>query len=56
VLEDPKLAAELRNISPSDGDDIRSKIHETVENRMRELRESSVEVAVEEKTVLLPYP
>jgi tryptophan 2,3-dioxygenase len=56
VLEDPKLAAELRNISPSDGDDIRSKIHETVETRMKELKESSVEVAVEEKTVLLPYP
>jgi hypothetical protein len=57
VLGDSKLAEELKNISLSDGDDVRSKIHETVENRMRELRESSVEVAVEENsTVVLPYP
>jgi len=57
ILGDSKLAEELRNISPSDSDDVRSKIHETVENRMRELRQSSAEVAVDENSiVLLPYP
>jgi tryptophan 2,3-dioxygenase len=57
ILGDSKLAEELKRISPSDGDDIRAKIHETVENRVRELRESSAEISVDESAVvLLPYP
>ena len=56
ILGDSKLAEELERISPSNSDDIRAKIHETVENRVRELRESSVEISVDENAVvLLPY-
>lgn len=57
ILGDSKLAEELERISPSNSDDIRAKIHETVENRVRELRESSAEISVDENAVvLLPYP
>jgi hypothetical protein len=57
ILGDSKLAEELERISPSNSDDIRTKIHETVENRMRELKESSAQVSVNENAVvLLPYP
>jgi hypothetical protein len=57
ILGDSKLAEELEKISPSDNDDIRAKIHETVENRMRELKESSAQISVDENAVmLLPYP
>lgn len=57
ILGDSKLAEELGRISTSNSDDIRAKIHETVENRVRELRESSAEISVvENSAVLLPYP
>jgi hypothetical protein len=57
VLGDSKLAEELGNISPLNSEDIRTKIHETVENRVRELRQASAEISVEENpAVLLPYP
>jgi len=57
ILGDSKLAEELERISPLNSDDIRANIHETVENRVRELRESSAEISVEENSVvLLPYP
>jgi hypothetical protein len=57
ILGDSKLAEELERISPSNSDDVRAKIHETVENRMRELKESSAQVSVDENAVvLLPYP
>ncbi|HYB67935.1 MAG TPA: DUF5752 family protein [Candidatus Acidoferrales bacterium] len=57
ILGDSKLAEELERISPSNSDDVRTKIHETVENRMRELKESSAQVSVDENAVvLLPYP
>jgi hypothetical protein len=57
ILGDSKLAEELERISPSNSVDIRTKIHETVENRMRELKESSAQVSVNENAVmLLPYP
>jgi hypothetical protein len=57
ILGDSKLAEELERISPSNGDDIRAKIHETVENRVRELNQSSTEISVDQNAVvLLPYP
>jgi hypothetical protein len=57
ILGDSKLADDLGRISTSNSDDIRAKIHETVENRVRELRESSTEISVVENAVaLLPYP
>ena len=57
ILGDSKLAEELARISPSNSDDIRGKIHETVENRVRELREPSAQISVAENSVvLLPYP
>jgi hypothetical protein len=57
ILGDSKLAEELGEISPSNSNDIRAKIHETVENRLRELRESSAQISVAENAlVLLPYP
>ena len=57
ILGDSKLAEELARISPSNGDDIRAKINETVENRVRELKESSAQISVNENAVvLLPYP
>jgi hypothetical protein len=57
ILGDSKLAEELARISSSNGDDIRAKINETVENRVRELKESSAQISVNENAVvLLPYP
>jgi hypothetical protein len=57
ILGDSKLAEELERISASNSDDIRAKIHETVENRMRELKESSAQISVDENAVMvLPYP
>jgi hypothetical protein len=57
ILGDSKLAEELERISPSNSDDIRAKIHETVENRMKELKESSAQISADENAViLLPYP
>jgi hypothetical protein len=57
ILGDSKLAEELERISPSPSDDIRGKIQETVENRVRELRESSAQISADENAViLLPYP
>ena len=57
ILGDSKLAEELERISPSNSDDVRARIHETVENRVRELKESSTQISVSENAVvLLPYP
>jgi hypothetical protein len=55
ILGDSKLARELAGISSSNTDDVRTKIHETVENRLRELRDTSAVIATEESAlVLLP--
>jgi len=57
ILGDSQLAEELEKISPSYGDEVRAKIHETVENRVRELRQSPADISVDENAVvLLPYP
>jgi hypothetical protein len=55
ILGDSKLAEELGTISSSNSDDTRMSIYKAVEDRIKELRESSVAVLVEENsTVLLP--
>jgi hypothetical protein len=55
ILGDSELARELGQISSSRSDDIRMKIQETVENRIRELKGSPTAVMVaENSTVLLP--
>jgi predicted lactoylglutathione lyase len=55
TLGDSKLAGKLRMISSSNRDDVRMNIHRTVENRIKELRESSCALLVaENSTVLLP--
>jgi predicted lactoylglutathione lyase len=55
TLGDSKLAGKLGMISSSNRDDVRMNIHRTVENRIKELRESSCALLVaENSTVLLP--
>jgi len=55
ILGDSKLARELGNISTSNSDEIRMRIHETVENRIKEIKESSATILVDESSaVLLP--
>jgi hypothetical protein len=55
VLGDSKLAEKLKRISSSDNNDIRMSICKTVENRIKELRISSVAMLIgENSTVLLP--
>jgi predicted lactoylglutathione lyase len=55
TLGDSKLAGKLKMISSSNRDDVRMNIHRTVENRIKELRESSCALLVaENSTVLLP--
>jgi predicted lactoylglutathione lyase len=55
ILGDSKLAEELGRISSSNYDDVRMSIYKTVENRINQLRESSVSIQVEEnRAVQLP--
>lgn len=55
ILGDSELARKLGEISSSKSNDIRMKIQETVENRIRELKGSPTAVMVaENSTVLLP--
>jgi hypothetical protein len=58
TLGDSKLAKELGTISPSEGDDIRASISETVGNRIKELTESCVTVQVNDSStdVLPAFP
>jgi hypothetical protein len=44
ILGDSKLAGELGRISSSNYDDVRMSIYKTVENRLNQLRESSVSI------------
>lgn len=46
ILGDSKLAGELGRISSSNCDDVRMSIYKTVENRIKQLRESSVSIQV----------
>ena len=55
ILGDSKLATELGKASSSNKEDIRTSICRTIENRIKELRESSAAQLVDEdSTVLLP--
>jgi len=55
TLGDSKLSGELGGIIASDSDGVRTSICKTVENRIKELRESSAAQLVDEdSTVLLP--
>jgi hypothetical protein len=57
TLGDAKLAKRLASISPSGDDDARMRLYKATENRLKELKEPSVTVAVQvdtNSTVLLP--
>lgn len=57
ILGDSKLAAKLEGISPSnsDSDDVRMNIYKTIENRINELKESSVQIrVVDNSAVVIP--
>lgn len=53
ILGDSKLAGKLERISPSNGDDIRMSIYRTVEKRIKELKEASVEIHVDDSLAVL---
>jgi hypothetical protein len=53
ILGDSKLAGKLERISPSNGDDIRMSIYRTVEKRIKELKETSVEIHVDDSLAVL---
>lgn len=48
ILGDSKLARKMDRIPPSHDDDFRTKIHATVENRIKELRGTSLTLLVNE--------
>ena len=48
TLGDSKLARKMDGIPPLHDDDLRTKIHATVENRIKELRETSLTLLVNE--------
>ena len=53
ILGDSKLARKLKRISSLDSDDIRTKICENVENRIKELTKSPTALMVEETSAVL---
>jgi len=48
ILGDSKLARKMDRIPPSHDDDLRTKIHATVENRIKELRGAPLTLLVNE--------
>jgi hypothetical protein len=56
ILGDSELAGKLGRISSSNGDDIRLSIYRTVENRINELRESLVQIHVDDSPAILVTP
>ena len=48
ILGDSKLARKMDGIPPSHDDDLRTKIHATVENRIKELRGAPLTLLVNE--------
>jgi hypothetical protein len=48
ILGDSKLARKIGRISPSCDEELRTKIHATVENRISELRDASLKLMVSE--------
>lgn len=53
TLGDYSLAGELNRISSTENDEIRMNIYKTVENRVRELRESSPEILFDANSTVL---
>ncbi|NWG10691.1 hypothetical protein HXY33_02920 [Candidatus Bathyarchaeota archaeon] len=53
ILGDSKLAKKLGSISPTNSDGVRTNIYRIVENRIRELRESSAEIHVDANAAVL---
>lgn len=53
ILGDSELAEKLGRISSTSNDDIRMNILKAVENRIRELRESSLEVQVDDASAVI---
>jgi hypothetical protein len=54
TLGDPKLATRIERIVPSPDDDLRKKIHSTIENRIKELSGESVALVVNEDLIVAP--
>jgi len=48
ILGDSKLARKIGRIPPSYDEELRTKIHATVENRIKELRDASLTLLVSE--------
>lgn len=53
ILGDSKLARKLGSISPANSDDIRTNVYRIVESRIKELKESSAEIHVNENVAVL---
>jgi hypothetical protein len=57
ILGDSKLARKIGRISPSCDEELRTKIHATIENRIKELRDASLTLLVSEDLVVVsPSP
>lgn len=54
TLGDSKLARRIGRIVPSNNDDLRKKIHSTIENRIKELSGESVTLLVNEDLIVAP--
>lgn len=54
TIGDSKLAEKLGRISSSNDDNVRMSIFKTVENRIKELRESSLAISVEDNRTVVP--
>jgi len=54
TLGDSKLARKLEKITPSDNEDVRTRICKTVETRLKELRQSSPTILIEANLATLP--
>lgn len=53
TLGDAELAGRLRKISSSDDDETRTRLYKAVENRLKELRELSLPVLVDQTSTIL---
>ena len=56
VLGDTKLARKLEKIASSNGDQVKTEIRKAVETRLKQLRESSRPILVDEDLPVLPVP
>lgn len=54
TIGDSKLAEKLGRISSSNDDNVRMSIYKTVENRIKELRESSLAISIEDNRTVVP--